>query len=106
VAYVGEPGLCPTCHLSLIDVRGDVVECATCGAEGRFEVRDGRVGVVFGPAGLDRSVVSDAEKESHAMEIFQTAARHRGLHEQIEAAAARYDEWDRTITPSAPAHAG
>src|SRR3954453_23873679 len=34
VEYKGEQGVCPMCHLSVIEVRGDVVECATCGAGG------------------------------------------------------------------------
>ena len=34
--YVGEPGLCPLCHLDVIELRGRAVACATCGAEGRL----------------------------------------------------------------------
>ena len=38
VEYRGEPGLCPLCHLSVVVVNGEAVECATCGAGGRLVV--------------------------------------------------------------------
>ena len=34
--YLGEPGLCPMCHLDVIVLKGTAVECATCGARGEL----------------------------------------------------------------------
>ena len=34
--YRGEPGLCPLCHLSVIELVGTSVACATCGARGEL----------------------------------------------------------------------
>jgi hypothetical protein len=99
VQYAGEPGICPYCHLSVIAVRGDVVECASCGAEGRFEVVDGTVTVRFSPEGLQASVVTMAEKRAHVREVFETAVAHAGRGDEVTAGAAPFEAWDRRITP-------
>ena len=98
--YLGDPGICPYCHLSVIAVRGDVVECATCGAEGRFEVVGGSVTVRFSAEGLDASVVTMAEKRAHVHEVFETAVAHAGRADEVAAGAAPFAEWDRRITPT------
>jgi multimeric flavodoxin WrbA len=99
VEYCGEPGLCPLCHLSVVAVRGDVVECASCGAEGRFEVRDGGVGVAFPPAGVLKSVITWEEKRLHSEEILETAARHAARADEVAAGARPYADWDRRVAP-------
>jgi multimeric flavodoxin WrbA len=99
VEYQGEPGFCPFCHLNLISIRGEVVECGSCGAEGRFEIRDGTVGVVFDGDGLTRSVVTMEEKRAHSLEILDTAAKHARLAEQVAAGAAPFAAWDRLLRP-------
>jgi multimeric flavodoxin WrbA len=38
VTYLGEPGLCPMCHLSVIELTGTDVACATCGCRGTLRV--------------------------------------------------------------------
>jgi multimeric flavodoxin WrbA len=104
VDYRGEPGLCPYCHMSVVDVRAaGTVECAACGAQGALEVRDGQVAVVFDDAGLARSVISETEKEAHSLEILDTARRHGALRERIDAEAAAYTAYDRRLTPGAVA---
>src|SRR3954468_8885048 len=41
VDYRGdEPVICPMCHLTVFAIRGDELECATCGARGRLVARD------------------------------------------------------------------
>jgi len=83
VTYLGEPGLCPMCHLSVIELTGADVVCATCGCRG-----------TLGEAGridwTDRmaSVLSMDEKRAHAAEIQETAARHRELQSTIAERAA------------------
>jgi len=99
VEYRGEPGLCPLCHLNMIDVRGDAVECASCGAAGRLEVDGTGVRVVFPPEGLEKSVISMTEKRTHALEILDTAARHAARSEEITAGAAPFSEWQHRIAP-------
>lgn len=103
VEYRGEPGICPLCHLNVIAVRDEIVECASCGAEGAFEVRDGKVEVVFSPAGLKKSVMTNEEKRAHSIEIIETAARHAHQADEIAAGAAPYLAWDRVISPTADA---
>lgn len=99
VEYRGEPGLCPLCHLNVIDVRDQAVECASCGAEGRLEADGPDVRVVFDPAGLEKSVISLTEKRAHSIEILDTAARHRARAGEIAAAAAPFAHWGHQITP-------
>jgi multimeric flavodoxin WrbA len=100
VQYCGDPGLCPVCHLDVIAVRGDVVECASCGALGHFQVTDGRVGVVFPPEGVAKSVFDLGEKRAHSLQILETAAQQAALAPQFAAEAASYAGWDRRIVPA------
>jgi hypothetical protein len=99
VQYRGDPGLCPLCHLNVVDIHGTDVECATCGAAGRLEVADGVPRVVFDPAGLDASVISMAEKRAHAAEILETAAAHAQRAEEVAAGSASFAAWYPPITP-------
>ena len=73
VEYRGEPGICPLCHLSVVTVNGQEVECATCGAGGRLVVDGGAAIVRFDdPDALQRSVVTLAEKRAHFAEVQAT----------------------------------
>jgi hypothetical protein len=93
--YVGPPGLCPMCHLDVVVLRGSAVECATCGARGEL---GGDLAVRW--TDTDTSVLSMAEKRSHAAEIQRTAARHAPLRDVIEQRAAAYQEYDPAVRPS------
>jgi multimeric flavodoxin WrbA len=101
VEYRGPPGLCPLCHLNVIDVRdAGVVECASCGAEGRLVMRDGAPRVTFeDPAGLAKSVTAMAEKRHHSEEILATAAAHAARADEVAAGAAVYADWGAQIRP-------
>jgi multimeric flavodoxin WrbA len=99
VQYCGEPGLCPLCHLSLIAFRGDVAECGGCGAEGRAEMCDGRVEIVFAPEGLQKSVLHPVEKRAHSEEILDTAAKHGARVEEIAAGADPFAAWGEPLIP-------
>lgn len=99
VEYKGDPGICPMCHLSVIEVQGDAVECATCGARGRMVVHDGSVAFEFAEEGRDESVISMAEKREHFREVQETAARQAPQADAIRALAARFADYDRLIAP-------
>jgi multimeric flavodoxin WrbA len=100
VEYRGEPGLCPLCHLSIVEIRGSAVECATCGAAGRLVVEDGSASVRFDDAaGLERSVTTLAEKRAHFREVQETAQVQGPLSEEIAGRAALYEQYDPRITP-------
>jgi multimeric flavodoxin WrbA len=93
--YRGDsPGLCPLCHLDVVVLRGRDVECATCGARG--ELADD---LTVRWTDLTCSVISMDEKRAHFVEIRDTAQRHAVLREQIEQAAAPYDEYDPSVRP-------
>jgi multimeric flavodoxin WrbA len=95
--YLGTPGLCPMCHLSVIVVRDSEVECATCGATGNFtagpQVRWTR---------LDTSIISIEEQRAHFREIVETARSHMERRETIEQRATAFDAYDPIVRPAAP----
>lgn len=93
-SYAGEEGLCPLCHLSLIELRGRDVECATCGAQGVLAL-DGTVDWTS----ADTSVITLAEKLEHYREIIETAQRHGAQRSRIEELAAAYGSFDPAIHP-------
>ena len=92
--YAGEPGLCPLCHLSVIELRGRDVECATCGTQGVLHP-DGTVDWTS----LDTSVITMAEKHEHYREIIETAQRHGTQRSRIDELAAAYDSFDPAVHP-------
>jgi len=49
---------------------------------------------------LSTSVISMAEKQSHAVEIQETAERHRELRPEIEQRARAFQTYDRTVRPA------
>jgi multimeric flavodoxin WrbA len=83
--YVGEKGLCPMCHLDVVELRGRDVACATCGAQGRL-ADDFSVAWTD----LDVSVISLAEKRHHYEEILDTATRQNAVRDEIEEKAKAY----------------
>ncbi|HEX9999713.1 MAG TPA: NAD(P)H-dependent oxidoreductase [Actinoplanes sp.] len=93
VAYLGEPGLCPMCHLSVIELDGTAVACATCGCRGEL-----RPDLTVHWTDRSTSVLSMAEKRAHAVEIQQTAARHAKLADVLAARAAAVPH----VSPTAP----
>jgi multimeric flavodoxin WrbA len=92
--YLGEPGLCPMCHLNVIELDGASVRCATCGSAG--ELADG--GAVRW-TDLTTSVLSMHEKWAHAREIQETAAAHAKVLADIEARAAAFGVFEHVVRP-------
>jgi multimeric flavodoxin WrbA len=102
VDYTGDdPGLCPMCHLSVFAIRGNELECATCGARGRLVVRDRAVDYEFARDGLQESVISMAEKREHFREVQETAKRQASQLDRIRELAAPLVAYDPVITPVA-----
>jgi hypothetical protein len=93
--YLGEPGLCPMCHLNVVVLDGTSVECATCGARGEL-----RSDLAVRWTDLASSVLSMAEKRAHAKEIQETAARHGELRAEIDERAVAFAEFDTIVRPT------
>jgi multimeric flavodoxin WrbA len=94
VRYLGAPGLCPMCHLNVVELDGTAVTCATCGSAG--ELADG--GTIRW-TDLTSSVISMAEKRAHAREIQETAAAHAKLRGDLDARAARFGTFEHVVRP-------
>ncbi|WP_216893560.1 flavodoxin family protein [Nocardia alni] len=92
--YLGEPGLCPMCHLSVIVLHGVAVECATCGAAGEL----GEQGAVRW-TDLDACLGSMAEKRAHFTEMLETGGAHVAQRARIEELAADLDAYDPVVHP-------
>ncbi len=102
VEYRGEPGLCPLCHLSVVELHDESAQCATCGAAGRLVVNAaGAPEVRFDdPRGLERSVVTMAEKRAHFAEVMATAGEQGSRAEEIERLAGAYAGSRPPLTPA------
>jgi multimeric flavodoxin WrbA len=94
VRYLGEPGLCPMCHLNVVELTGTSVVCATCGSAGEL-AGDGAIRWTD----LTSSVLSMAEKRAHAREIQETAAAHAGRRAEIDARAAAFGSFEHVARP-------
>jgi multimeric flavodoxin WrbA len=92
--YLGEPGLCPVCHLSVVELRGTSVECATCGARGRLTAD-----LTVRWTDLTPSVIGMTEKRAHSAEIQETAQDHAPLRPTIDERAAVFAAYDRRVMP-------
>jgi uncharacterized Zn finger protein (UPF0148 family) len=92
--YLGEPGLCPMCHLSVVELTGTSVLCATCGSAGDLRA-DGAVRWTD----LSSSVLSMAEKRAHAREIQETAAAHGRKKAELEERAAKFGVFEHVARP-------
>jgi multimeric flavodoxin WrbA len=97
--YRGEQGLCPVCHLDLIELSGDSVTCGSCGAVGRLEIADGAARVVFDEDGVNTSVASMPEKILHGNEILSTAAAHAARADEIATGATPFADWGEPLAP-------
>jgi multimeric flavodoxin WrbA len=92
--YLGEPGLCPLCHLNVVVLDGREISCATCGARGVL-----RPDATVDWTDVDSSVITMAEKRAHAQEIQETAARHGAQRAAIDERAAAVGEFDTVVRP-------
>jgi multimeric flavodoxin WrbA len=92
--YAGDAGLCPLCHLDVVELRGRSLTCATCGARGR-------IGDDFGVEWTDltTSVISMAEKRAHYQEILDTAQQHAPARAEITKRASPFREFDPILRP-------
>jgi hypothetical protein len=92
--YRGDPGLCPLCHLSVVELVGTSVACATCGARGELTPQ-----LTVRWTDLSPSVIGMAEKRAHSAEIQETAQAHAPLRPTIDERAAAFAAYDRRVTP-------
>lgn len=70
VAWMGEEGTCPVCHLNNITMTGTTtVECPLCGISGKLVVDGDKVRVDFPPEQQARSRYTRAGLQEHYLEI-------------------------------------
>lgn len=93
VEYQGAPGACPLCHLDVIVLHTDHVECASCGARGRL------LGSEVDWDGLEQSVLTFGEKLDHFHEVQETAARQAPLTDEIQRRRAAVRQYSPMVRP-------
>lgn len=99
VEYHGEAGLCPMCHLDVVVLSGQDVECASCGARGRLGAE-----APVRWTDTSKSVITMDEKWAHIREVEQTATEHGARRREIEELAASFEDYAPASRPEA-AHA-
>ncbi len=99
VEYLGEPGLCPMCHLDVISLAGTAWNAPPAVARGSL-----RPDLTVEWTDRDTSVLSMAEKRAHAAEIQETAARHAALQAAIAARLSAVPASRRSSPVSDTAH--
>jgi hypothetical protein len=92
--YAGDPGLCPICHLDVVQLLGRAVTCATCGAQGRL-----RDDFSVEWTDLTTSVISMDDKRLHYEEILQTAQHHAKIRDEIAERASHYHGYHPILRP-------
>lgn len=72
----GDDGVCPVCHLDMINIVDDgaAVECVVCGIRGEISMEDGKLKVNYSDSERARSRLTWAGKLEHSTEIKTKAA--------------------------------
>ena len=97
--YHGEPGVCPVCHCNVIVPHADHAECATCAARGELVFGGVQPRLIVSDEGRRHSILSLAAKHHHQDEIDAVSAVALPRLSEVPALRARFDAYDRLITP-------
>lgn len=81
-----EEGICPVCHESLLNILSDGqrVECPVCGIEGKLDIVDGQIKVVFSKEEQARSRLKEGGKREHSDEIRHGAMTQKRTENLVE----------------------
>lgn len=101
VEWLGEEGVCPVCHNSLLTVgRTTKVECPVCGIEGKLSVENDEVKVTFSEAEQKRARGTYAGLLEHHLEIQGFVSKIPGTieksKEKLEKLVPVYENFDPT----------
>ncbi len=102
-AYIGEPGLCPICHSTLIEVRnqGDTYPtiCGICGVRGTLSVSGGHASFAVTEEDRPYSHVLLSGKFHHLEELRDVSLKPPAGMDQLGAKTLKYQNY---LTPAKP----
>ena len=104
VKWLGEESWCPVCHSNLMiqgkphwDGLSFEIECAMCGAGGKFEVENGQHKfVVDEKKGLEHCRLFTEGRYNHLMEIVET---HKHAFQNIETIKSHGEKYKKYKLP-------
>ena len=83
LGYVGDKGVCPVCHCSLLEMKGDgQVSCPYCDARGKLAAVDGRVEILWDEDSVEKNRFTVYGETEHRKDIgmgHKKAAENRDL---------------------------
>jgi multimeric flavodoxin WrbA len=98
--YVGDdPGTCPVCHLDLMVMRGDHVECAVCGIRGEVKMVGKQIKVTFSREQQELSRFTVEGKKLHMIEIADTRKELAPRYSEIPELVKKYQKYLTPIKP-------
>lgn len=102
-AYLGDPGICSSCHSRLMHLSDDArhAECSVCGIIGEIKVKNGKIHFVFPEAQLAHAHNTLPGKLKHVQDI----GRNEGAFAQAKKSEAfknRIKTYKAFIQPSKP----
>jgi len=104
VKYMGdEAGTCPVCHLDLMVVRKNSLECAICGVKGDIKVDGGKITVVFSKEEQKKSRLAIEGKRIHFFEIRDVIQELGPRYGEIPAKLGKYKSYKTPIKPPSKA---
>jgi multimeric flavodoxin WrbA len=84
--YIGEPGMCPVCHSSVLEITGPVssATCAACGIKGVLEVQNDEIRFVAGDEERKKSDLLLSGKFEHSELLRNVFAEFAARPDQDE----------------------
>jgi len=89
--YVGEQGVCPTCHQNLFSVKNGILECALCQAKAEFKTVKDKTKLVFDPETLKGHRWSEeALLEHFSLAVLPSGPRFLKERDEIRKRSRKY----------------
>lgn len=90
LVYKGEKGVCPLCHSSLIELRGDGIYCHTCEIKGDATIKNGKPEVSFTDDAIGKSRWGEWGQNIHIENIAKGHKKATDGKKQIDVIRKEY----------------
>lgn len=101
--YIGDPGICPSCHTRLMYINDDATkcECSVCGVIGEIKVENGKVSYSFPPSEMEHAHTTMPGKMKHMEDIGKNEGAFAEIKkgEEYKKRIAAYNEFLKPTMP-------